>query len=79
MAGASNLGDTKVVGDAAAQAFQFCDVPEPAAICGLTDSIIECRDDMLRKVGIDVIAMGERPHDGSQGKVSRIIHSGGVA
>lgn len=79
MSGASNLRDAKVVGDAAAQAFQFGDVPELAATCGLTDSIIECRDDMLRKVGLDVIAMGERPHDGSQGKVSRIIHSDGVA
>ncbi len=79
MSGASNLGDAKVVGNAAAQAFQFCDVAEPAAICGLLNSIIERRDEMLRKVGIDVIAMGERAHDGSQGKVSRIIHSGGVA
>lgn len=79
MSGASNLWDAEVVGDPAAQAFQFCDVPEPATLFGFLNSIIECRDDMLGKVGIDVTAMGERSHDGSQGKVSRIIHSGGVA
>lgn len=76
MAGASNLGDPKVVGDAAAQTFQFCDVPDPAPIRSLLNSIIECRDEMLRKVGIDMLAMGQRPHDGSQSQVCRVIHSG---
>lgn len=79
MVGGSSLGNIEVVGDAAAQAFQFCDVADPAAIIGLLDSIIECRDDMLRKVGLDVIAMHERAHDGSQGKMSRVVHAGGVA
>lgn len=77
--GSIQLGNTKVVGDAPAQRLQFCDVPGPAALIGFLDCIVECRDDMFRKVGFDVTAMGERPNDGSQGKVSRVIHAGVVA
>ena len=77
--GSIQLGNTKVVGDAPAQRLQFCDVPDPAALIGLFDCIVECRDDMLGKVGTDVTAMGERPNDGSQSKVSRVVHSAVIA
>ena len=78
-AGASHLGNAKIVGDTAPQMLQLCDATHFAALGGFGDGVVERCDDKLRKVFGDFFAVDERLDDGSQGKVSRVIHAHSIA